>query len=392
MASTTSNPSAPASIHTADSVSRPSSSSSAPSTSPPDSLLAGAPKSPFFEIRNTPTAGRAVFATCDIPEDTLIWRSNDLTLNVLLREYRREVCGQCFKYEYGRDLDIRDKIVGFAFCSKVCQDKWRLENGEIGVSAWNAVEKLVKGRTKEDDEMVESDLPRPKKKDIDKAWESLKLQAELIRAARETENNEATSKTDECDKPKITKQHRKAISKALQAQISPDVMSFCVSGIIWRHYNPSAWETMLALAVDSTPYHSTDDLAAFTRTYLHLLVALPLPLLPLVTPETLYLLSSRDSHNSFGIRSLEDDGSEFFGYGCWPAASYFNHSCGPNIEKKREGRIWEFRTGRDIEAGDELSITYLSGEERKLSRGKRMMTLKKNWGFECGCDRCEPVL
>jgi SET and MYND domain-containing protein len=188
-----------------------------------------------------------------------------------------------------------------------------------------------------------------------------------------------------------TKQHRKAVSNALQQKISPDVMSFIVSGILWRYIASSDWEKVLALAEDQTPYHSTDDLTAFTRSYLHLLAILPLPLLPFCTPETIILLSSRDSHNSFGIRSLEDDGSEFFGYGCWPAASYFNHSCGPNVEKSREGRVWYFRAGGAIGQGEELNITYLSGEERRLSRGKRMEILKRNWGFECGCRRCEGV-
>ena len=72
---------------------------------------AGAPVTTLFEIRDTPTAGRAVFALQDILADTVIWRSSDLTLSVLLREYRREVCGQCFDYGYGRDLSIRDKEV-----------------------------------------------------------------------------------------------------------------------------------------------------------------------------------------------------------------------------------------------------------------------------------------
>lgn len=280
---------------------------------------------------------------------------------------------------------MRDKTVGFAFCTQQCQDKWREEQGEVGVQAWTAVETLVKKRSKEDSEMVDVDLPRPKKKRIAQAWEDVAAPAALIRITREGEQQSGEEVAVQ-----VTKQHKKALQKALLQQISPDVMSFCVSGIIWRHYNPQDWDKVLALARDSTPYHSADDLAAFTRTYLHLLAVLPLPLLPLVTSETLFLLSSRDSHNSFGIRSLEDDGSEFFGYGCWPAASYFNHSCGPNIEKKREGRVWEFKAGKDIETGEELCITYLSGEERKLSRGKRMMTLKRNWGFECGCDRCEP--
>ncbi|KAF2274315.1 SET domain-containing protein [Westerdykella ornata] len=346
----------------------------------------GAPSSPLFAIRQTPHAGRAVFATTFIPQGTLVWRSDDLTLSVLLREYRREVCGQCFGYDYGRDLPIRDQKIGFAFCSEECQQKWREENGQIGMETWTAVEKLVKGRSKEDADMVDSDLPRPKKKEIEAAWAGVAAHAHLIRIARQAEE---TGVPQEGAIVQVTKQHKKALQKALLQPISPDVMSFCVSGILWRYLKPQEWDRVLALASDSTPYHNTDDLHAFTRTYLHLLAILPLPLLPLVTPETLFILSARDSHNSFGIRSLEDDGSEFFGYGCWPAASYFNHSCGPNIEKRRNGRVWEFRAGRDIEEGEELCITYLSGEERKMSRGKRMLTLKRNWGFDCACERCE---
>jgi SET and MYND domain-containing protein len=355
----------------------------------------GAPTSANFEVRQTPTAGRAVFATTFIPKGTLLWRANDLTLSVVLREYRREVCGQCFGYEHGRDLRVRDNTVGFAFCNEECQRAWREKNGELGVQAWEAVENLVRRRTKEDDDMVDANLPRPKPKEIRKAWADVATQAKFIRVARGAQEpvpgTDWVARTNDSDPVTVTRQHKKALQKAIMDRISPDVMSFCVSGLVWRHQNPEEWGRVLALASDDTPYHSIDDLHAFVRTYLHLLAVLPLPLLPLVTPENLLLLSSRDSHNSFGIRSLEDDGSEFFGYGCWPSASYFNHSCGPNVEKVRVGRVWEFRAGDDIEEGEELCITYLSGEERRLSRGKRMETLKKNWGFECMCDRCEGV-
>jgi len=330
MDATESDSSIPVASDSVFSISRPSSASSIhPNDIPndkPSDLPAGAPISPLFQVRHTPTAGRAVFATQDIPEGTIVWRSEDLSLSVLLREYRREVCGQCFGYDYGRDLDIRDKTVGFAFCSEVCQEKWREENSEVGVQAWTAVETFVKKRSKEDSDMVDTDLPRPKVKEIQQAWENVAAQAALILAARESEQTAGVA---------VTKQHKKAVQKALQQNITPDVMSFCVSGLVWRYLHPDQWERVEALADDKTPYHSSDDLGAFTRTYLHLLAILPLQLLPLVTAESLITLSSRDSHNSFGIRSLEDDGSEFFGYGCWPAASYFNHSCGPNIEKRR---------------------------------------------------------
>lgn len=361
-----------------------------PDNSPP----VGAPTSPLFEVRQTPHSGRAVFATQFIPADTLVFLGNDLTLDVILREYRREVCGECFGYDRGRDLSVRDSKVGFAFCSEDCQTKWRERVGELGIDTWTAVEKLVKGRSKEDADMVDAGLPRPKSKEIKIAWDGASEQAALIRIARQgevqTDSSNGDGSAEHTIKP--TKQHRKAVQKALMQSISPDVMTFCVSGLLWKYNNPQDWERLVALAVDNTPYHSSDDLRAFTRTYLHMLAICPLPLLPHITPENLIMLSSRDSHNSFGIRSLEDDGSEFFGYGCWPSASYFNHSCGPSIEKERIGRVWHFRAGRDIEEGGELCITYLSGEERKLSRGKRMKTLRSNWGFDCNCERCEEVI
>lgn len=345
------------------------------------------PTSTLFEIRQTPHSGRAVFATQDIPADTLVWRCDDVALYVIIRDYRREVCGECFGYEHGRDLRVREASVGFAFCSVGCWDQWKLRAGELGVQAWTAVESLVRKRSKEDADMADVGLPRPQAEDIKAAWEAAEMQAALIRVAREAERKAANGIAT----VQVTKQHRKALQKALMQPIAPEILSFCLSGILWKRNNPRDWDKLLALADDDTPYLDADNLLAFTRSYLHLLAILPLDLLPAVDPEMLLLLSSRDAHNAFGIRSLEDEGSEYFGYGCWPAASYFNHSCGPNVEKNREGREWFFRAGRDICKGEELCITYLSGEERKSDREQRRKMLSENWGFDCACVRCVMV-
>lgn len=352
-------------------------------------LPTGIPTSPLFEIRQTARSGRAVFATQDIPADTLIWRCSDIALYVIIRDYRREVCGECFGYEQGRDLRIREASVGFAFCSVGCWTTWKERAGEVGVQAWTAVETLVRKRGKEDADMAEIGLPRPRVEQIKEAWEVAKVQARLIRIARESDAKVLAGNS--VGGVKATKQHRKALQKALMQPISPEIMSFCLSGILWRHSKPQDWESLLALADDETPYLDADNLVAFTRSYLHLLAILPLELLPSFDPKVLFLLSSRDAHNAFGIRSLEDEGSEYFGYGCWPAASYFNHSCGPNVEKNREGREWCFRAGRDIRQGEEICITYLSGQERQASREERMKMLKENWGFDCACSRCAEV-
>ncbi|GME22559.1 set domain-containing protein [Neofusicoccum parvum] len=154
-----------------------------------------------------------------------------------------------------------------------------------------------------------------------------------------------------------------------------------LSGILVRSRDPETWASILALWPNQEPYKSVDDLSEHARSLLHLVAVIPPSLLPFATPETCLTLATRDSMNSFGIRSLDDDGAEFFGYGIWASASYFNHSCSPNIEKRREGRAWRFTAGRDIRQGEELCITYLSGEERALDTDSRRKRLRNSWGF-----------
>jgi SET domain-containing protein len=76
--------------------------------------------------------------------------------------------------------------------------------------------------------------------------------------------------------------------------------------------------------------------------------------------------------------------------GIWAASSFFNHSCAPAVEKTREGRGWRFNLCRDVTAGEELCISYLGeGELREWTYNLRQQQLKKSWGFNCACPRCE---
>lgn len=115
----------------------------------------GAPVSPVFAVQETPSAGRAVFATSDIAKGTPLWVADTPSANVILREYRRELCARCFTYNRGREWKIRDNSVGFAFCSISCQQEWTDTLGQEGVQAWKEVEKLNKGCSRER-EMVDA--------------------------------------------------------------------------------------------------------------------------------------------------------------------------------------------------------------------------------------------
>jgi SET and MYND domain-containing protein len=332
---------------------------------------------------------------------------------LVLRQYRREVCGWCFAYERGQNLRTRDALTGFAFCGDACLANWKADVGDACDAAWGAVEDFVRrksgvrrtgsgvmdvGDVDADGDIVLVDVSqRPGREEIEVAWAMVESTAHFIRQARAGST---------------AKPHRRAVSAVLDVSPHPDTLYLLLAGVLahWRSDNseldmsedPPAsdeddsdvvdeqgvWAAFLSLTPDSMPYNSTQHLNDHIHAYLHLLALLPTPLLTSVTPIICLAIIKRDSHNSFGIRSLDDDGDEFFGYGVWPAASYFNHGCEPNVSKQRVGRRWEFWTQRAVKVGDDLEISYLGGEEVDMDMMERRERLKKTWGFVCACRKC----
>ncbi|KAJ9636272.1 Histone-lysine N-methyltransferase set-6 [Coniosporium apollinis] len=342
----------------------------------------GSPISPLFSVLETPSSGRGVFAAQDIAVGTSILALEDVSVSVILREFQREVCAWCFWYYEGRGWKVRDKSTGNVFCSKGCQAAWEDEQSSISNAvgtdtaafhAWRAVEKLIKGTPRDDEPISDIDAPRPKASEINMAWMKAENQAVYIRESRAGFQNKA---------------NRKAVHSAMTATPDSESLRFLLSGILFRASKPSAWPSLQALAPNHRPYRSTIQLEAHITSYLQLLAILPDAFLPHVNAEVCREIPLRDDHNSFGIRSLEADGSEFLGYGIWIAASYFNHSCSPNVAKRRVGRCWDFSTVRDIRAGEQLCITYLSGDERVMNTNQRRARLRMNWDFECACEKC----
>lgn len=336
--------------------------------------------SALFEVTEAPGAGRGVFATQHIPRGTIVHVATDLTAHVLLREYRGEICSQCFAYNRGKKLPIRDPSHGFAFCSPECETQLKKAYDDVCLEAWAAVERLVKTRTKK---VVSQDMTnshhdvRPTLSSIDEAWGLAQHVASRIFAARTGTAGQ-----------KATKDHKKALQQALDALPSIDVLVFQIHTVFTCYRSPSMWPSILLLEEDKCPYTSVQELRDHVNSYLHLMSILPKELLCFVTPEVLRTVKAHEVHNSFGIRSLEDEGSEFFGYGVWPSASFFNHSCAPNLQRRRVGRTWLFAASSDIPAGHELQISYLSGEEKTLNLTERTTRLKKTWGFDCACRQC----
>ncbi|KAI9239652.1 MAG: hypothetical protein BYD32DRAFT_410542 [Podila humilis] len=123
---------------------------------------------------------------------------------------------------------------------------------------------------------------------------------------------------------------------------------------------------------------------------------LPLPFIT-IDHTTFRAILYREVANSFGIRDASD---ELLGFAVFPRASFFNHSCCPNMQKKRatgspskvqDGkekqrvRQMEYWSTREIQAGEECCISY--GDISK-SHEERQQRLEEMYFFRCSCPRC----
>ncbi|GAN09741.1 potential protein lysine methyltransferase [Mucor ambiguus] len=104
----------------------------------------------------------------------------------------------------------------------------------------------------------------------------------------------------------------------------------------------------------------------------------------------------RERANSFGLWELGDSGVsladggvtddlELLGWGIYPSAVYFNHSCDANVVKVREGRQMKFIARRTIEKDEEACISYGSVGEDVNDRRARLLS---HYHFLCQCTRC----
>lgn len=104
----------------------------------------------------------------------------------------------------------------------------------------------------------------------------------------------------------------------------------------------------------------------------------------------------RERSNSFGLWEMGDveiakggggvaDDLELLGWGLYPSAVYFNHSCDANVYKLRDGRKIKFIARRMIEKDEEACISYGSVGESFDDRRSRLL---ENYHFLCNCTRC----
>ena len=76
------------------------------------------------------------------------------------------------------------------------------------------------------------------------------------------------------------------------------------------------------------------------------------------------------------------------GYSLHVLASYFNHSCAPNIVPMPGfNHEVSFIAVDSIAKGDELTINYI-GSMTHADRATRQRVIKERFHFDCNCPRC----
>ncbi|KAL5513400.1 SET6 [Sanghuangporus vaninii] len=386
---------------------------------------------PLLRLRHSPDSGFGVFASQLIQSGTRILESeNGPAVYVIYRVFRKEVCAWCFRYDQGRNWKIRfpyESVVGaqrdggggpgpgVVFCREDCRDAWKEEYGEVGIDAYAAVEAIVQkqarcrgwsveisnSNSEEDDDKV------PSTGEIEEAWKSAGEQASLIRSLRLQSSSSPLPDSSSLVKPNRPSKHQKqALAQAIGQPISnTDITFFLLSGVLCASSSSRSpsWQALLTLNPSlHAIYANTDILRQITSTLLHLTAVLPIRLLPYVSRETFEAVLARDIANSFGIWSTRDEpqckltvslsdtqeDAEMLGYGTWPIASFFNHSCEANVARHRIGRKWVFTSAREVSVNEELCISYIRGEENTLNLTERRKRLRNAWGFDCRCVKC----
>lgn len=355
---------------------------------------------PSLISRQTPYAGTGIFANSLIPASTLLLATTEGPVcHVIYRRYRKEVCAFCFKYNVGRSWKVKvGQLTAVVFCAEECAERWRELTDEPGLEFMARAENLVMANAKKTSAKSNDANPNVAAQENDKRPLSRGIVEDTWAGA------EATARQLRKFTVEGNRKGRNRVETLIYAlPVVPDTLYFLLSGLLFIHRGIAQDDAFHQLCEEAMPYANAADLQAHADSYLQLLLIAPDVFLDAVTPDNIRRLAGVASHNAFGIRSIdnsrdlgytsaepevEEPGSELLGWSVYPEASFFNHSCTPNVRKVRDGRVWQFWSSREIIPDEEVCITYLGGDERTMSKKERCEILQMFWAFECRCARC----
>ncbi|KAK6202632.1 uncharacterized protein RJT21DRAFT_20907 [Scheffersomyces amazonensis] len=353
--------------------------------------------SPYFKVSKTKYGGRGCFTYHDIPKDTVILRCQRPISHSVTKPFKKECCNYCFNYFNGKILKSKiSKKYGkdtcsIFFCSEECKESFISQDvNDIYQTSLLLIEKhYLNSLGKFDLELKEP----PKNQDLDQIivqeWNHVEEWEDKLNAMKPAKRSNQIPQINDSEYLEI-----KYVVGVLFQRFKLSTLTTTPNKYLEDIQSDELMKRELELfeILQSSETEKVEKFPYLLYSYINIykfikVTSLP-ELQPFINPQRVRDTIGRNLTNAFGIWSevlnpTED--KEFLGFGVYPSASYFNHSCSPNLIKKRINNTLTFTTKRDIQANEELCIDYGSYlDENVIVRRKEL----SEWFFECGCEKC----
>lgn len=369
-------------------------------------------------IETTEHGGRGYFSRDRILKDTQVLLCSSPFTFTIFRQFKKDVCSYCFKCDFYKPCRFKiqldtfpvpkifensPKILnifknkqptsamgGLFFCSELCKSNWLLNEDPLGLQiiVLDLIDKAIssKKRNKMNDvNTINCDKFRVvNEKDLNEIWNT-EVDAFNSKVKITEKITIDTAEHDTCRLVAIVVV-KKYLATCLEPTLVPDIKN------IYNIISDCRREISIFHDLQSNEIHLVRDFPGILDTHLKLFkflktVLLETPFAEILTPNLFRQIIGVEAGNAFGIwQSDNQEEAECLGSSIYTSASYFNHACASNIEKKRVGRSMEYISSTNIEKGQQLFISYGMFNDMKVS--ERQSLYLRQWHFKCECIKC----
>jgi hypothetical protein len=347
-----------------------------------------------MEVRSTAAAGRGMFALAASPEGSLVFETAPFS-SAILPEFASRTCPMCFQYQGPRGP--RQPVAG-NFCSEACAAAAEYIPGySVGVKWIAALREAISARKRRAAKMGAraaagpAGAPRASDWDAgDQPWSEVFVPSDMD-ACSCCLAVMALARWWACDGADASHRPRTTCPPAGDSgfTVPSELQDASVADMLRMQNNEAA-------AMSALGARGADLVACYWLLRGVQRRARAPPILGADSTRFRAVLF-RERANSFGIWEAGSDDPQtpgfeerdLLGIALYPLATFFNHSCRPNLYKASSPGIRgaaRFMALREISVGDELTIGYCGLRD---TLAERQEFLLQNYFFVCACFRCE---